>query len=349
MKYYLKDAFLHDNHAKNAGNKARDDVESILLADGYQALELKVDNWYQMSFLQAQQHKSKALQAAFDQLQAGDELLMQFPIIHHTFLIGRLMKRLQKKGAKIFLLIHDLETIRHAHSRQPWRQKVRNYFQEQQALKLADGLIVHNPVMKQVLVNKGLEADKIVSLEIFDYLIPAFEEQTRPELGQPIMVAGNLIPEKSGYLYALPAQPAYNLYGVGFDEKRAADNVSYFGSFMPDELPPALRGSFGLVWDGDRADTCSGTYGNYLRYNNSHKTSLYLAAGFPVIVWKESALAGFILEKGCGLAVSSLYDLEKVLSELSEEAYEDLLAQARLVGQELRQGHYLKTALIKLS
>ena len=32
-------------------------------------------------------------------------------------------------------------------------------------------------------------------------------------------------------------------------------------------------------------------------FYNSHKASLYLAAGFPVVVWKESALAHFILEK----------------------------------------------------
>ena len=27
MKYYLKEEFLHDNNVKNAGNKARNDVE----------------------------------------------------------------------------------------------------------------------------------------------------------------------------------------------------------------------------------------------------------------------------------------------------------------------------------
>ena len=60
--------------------------------------------------------------------------------------------------------------------------------------------------------------------------------------------------EKAGYLYALPAEPAYNLYGVGFDESRALENETYFGSFLPDELPAALEGGFGLVWDGDSAE-----------------------------------------------------------------------------------------------
>ena len=29
MKYYLKEEFLHDHNVKNAGNKARNDVEVI--------------------------------------------------------------------------------------------------------------------------------------------------------------------------------------------------------------------------------------------------------------------------------------------------------------------------------
>ena len=50
MKYYLKEEFLHDNNAKNAGNKARNDVESIVKeVKDLKLLVLSVDNWYQMS------------------------------------------------------------------------------------------------------------------------------------------------------------------------------------------------------------------------------------------------------------------------------------------------------------
>ncbi|EKA01511.1 glycosyltransferase, partial [Streptococcus sp. GMD4S] len=56
MKYYLKDSFLHNAHEKNAGSKARNDVEAILISEGYEGLELKVENWYKMNFFKAQQH-----------------------------------------------------------------------------------------------------------------------------------------------------------------------------------------------------------------------------------------------------------------------------------------------------
>ena len=350
MKYYLKDSFLHNAHEKNAGSKARNDVETILISEGYEGLELKVENWYKMNFFKAQQHKYRATKSVFDQLGAGDELVIQFPIIHHTFFISQLIKQAQKRGAKFYLLIHDIETLRHAAgSEVKFRHKVRNYFQEKKALMSVDGIIVHNDIMKKVLVGQGVPADKMVSLEIFDYLIPNFAEKPNLQKDQPIIVAGNLNPAKSGYLYNLPEQPAYNLYGVGYDESRALKNTTYFGSFMPDDLPAALEGSFGLVWDGDSSETCQGSYGNYLRFNNSHKASLYLASGFPVVVWKESALAHFILEKSCGIAVASLHDLEAALENLTEKEYADLSENARRIGKDLREGYYLRSALKKLN
>ena len=350
MKYYLKEEFLHDVNAKNAGNKARNDVESIVKEEGYHPLVLSVDNWYQMSTLAAQRHKAKAFGQALDQLKQGDELLIQFPMLHHSFFSTHLVKKAQKRGIKVYLLIHDLEVLRHANMTSlPLKHRIRMYLQEASFLKAADGIIAHNPVMKSVLVDKGIAEDKIVSLGIFDYLIPNFQEKSGQTKDQPMIVAGNLAQEKAGYLYKLPAEPSYNLYGVGFDENRALLNETYFGSFLPDELPAALEGGFGLVWDGDSADTCSGVFGEYLRYNNSHKASLYLASGFPLVVWKQSALSHFVLEKGCGIAVESLHDLKKTIENLSDADYQELVANAKNIGKKIRDGFYLTSALKKLT
>ena len=349
MKYYLKEEFLHDNNVKNAGNKARNDVEEIVKREGYQALVLSVDNWYEMSTLKAQLHKSNSIGQALNQLKQGDELLIQFPMLHHSFFTTHHVKKAQKKGVKVHFIIHDLEVLRYANlDTVPLKHKIRVQIQESGLLGAADGIIAHNPIMKSVLVDKGIAADKIVSLGIFDYLIPNFQEKTGLAKNQPIIVAGNLAQEKAGYLYSLPGEPAYNLYGVGFDESRALANETYFGSFLPDELPAALEGGFGLVWDGDSAETCSGVFGEYLRYNNSHKASLYLAAGLPLVVWKESAIAHFVVDKQCGIVVDSLHNLQKVLDELTIQDYNELLDNARYVGVALREGAYLKAALMKL-
>ena len=350
MKYFLKEEFLKDSGARNAGNKARNDVEEIVKREGYQPLLLTVDDWYQMGTLKAQQHKAKALAQAFSQLKSGDQLLIQFPMLHHRFFTTRLVRKIQRRGVKVYFIIHDLEALRYANlDTVPLKHKIRVHLQESSLLKIADGVIAHNPIMKSVLVEKGIPEHKLVSLEIFDYLIPNYQEKDGLSKDQPIIVAGNLAQEKAGYLYQLPARPAYNLYGVGFDESRALANETYFGSFLPDELPAALEGGFGLVWDGDSAETCSGVFGEYLRYNNSHKASLYLASGFPLVVWKQSALSHFVLEKGCGIAVESLHDLKETIDNLSDADYQDLVDNAKRVGQEIRDGHYLKTALKHLS
>ena len=349
MKYYLKEEFLHDNNVKNAGNKARNDVEEIVKREGYQALVLSVDNWYEMSTLKAQLHKSKAFGQALNQLKQGDELLIQFPMLHHSFFTTHHVKKAQKKGVKVHFIIHDLEVLRYANlDTVPLKHKIRVQIQESGLLGAADGIIAHNPIMKSVLVDKGIDADKIVSLGIFDYLIPDFQENNELSKNQPIIVAGNLAQEKAGYLYSLPAEPAYNLYGVGFDESRALENETYFGSFLPDELPAALEGGFGLVWDGDSAETCSGVFGEYLRYNNSHKASLYLASDFPLVVWKQSALSHFVLEKSCGIAVESLHDLKVTIDKLSDTDYQNLVDNAKRVGKGIRGGQYLIDALNKI-
>ena len=84
---------------------------------------------------------------------------------------------------------------------------------------------------------------------------------------------------------------------------------------MPDDLPAALEGSFG--WSGTETAQKPAKVLTETIYalTTRTRTSLYLASGFPLVVWKESALAHFVLDKECGLAVDSLHDLQKVLDD----------------------------------
>ena len=55
-----------------------------------------------------------------------------------------------------------------------------------------------------------------------------------------------------------------------------------------------------------------------------------------------------MIDKQCGLAVSSLSDLKENLDILSEEQYKEMLENAKQIGSRLRQGQYLRVALSKL-
>ena len=64
---------------------------------------------------------------------------------------------------------------------------------------------------------------------------------------------------------------------------------------------------------------------------------------------KSQPCRPFVLEKGCGIAVESLHDLKETIDNLSDADYQDLVDNAKRVGQEIREGHYLKTALKHLA
>jgi hypothetical protein len=168
-----------------------------------------------------------------------------------------------------------------------------------------------------------------------------------------VLCAGNLAPDKAGYVYdaGLGALQAVelSLYGAFFEPERLpASPVRYKGIFEPDA--PALDGRyhFGLVWDGGSVDTCDGGYGTYLRFNNPHKLSLYLALGLPVIVWRESAAAELVLANGVGIAVAGLRELDEVARGLTHASYLELAANAARLGLRVKRGEFLRDALWRL-
>ena len=201
--------------------------------------------------------------------------------------------------------------------------------------------------MKKYLVEKGIPEDKLVCLEIFDYISSL--EMSDNTNSNSLAIAGNLSLGKSPYIYKLIEHKfdyKLNLFGPYLDETiELGDKIKYFGSFKPDELPGKLEGKFGLVWDGESIDTCSGSTGNYLRYNNPHKTSLYLTAGIPVIIWKEAAMAKFIEKHKAGILVESLTEIDDVINNISDSDYTELKNNAVQIGMQLRDGYYYKKAL----
>ena len=117
--------------------------------------------------------------------------------------------------------------------------------------QFSDMIIVHNKVMMDYLIKKGVEAEKLICLEIFDYLIPNYK-YVAPSFSKKIVIAGNLNPNKSAYLkelYSLDVQ--FELFGPNFDESiNKSQNIHYNGSLPADEVPNALTTDlalFGMV------------------------------------------------------------------------------------------------------
>ncbi|WP_172992928.1 hypothetical protein [Lactobacillus helveticus] len=94
------------------------------------------------------------------------------------------------------------------------------------------------------------------------------------------------------------------------------------------------------MWDGKDYKKCVGKIGNYLRYNNPHKISMYLVANMPVIIWSKAAEANFVKENNIGILVDSLDELPNILNNLTEKKYEVMLENVKKIKSLLQKGNY---------
>ncbi len=334
-----------ENTKRHAGGKARDDLADIFRI--HDIKEITVDcpgeerekgNPLKKLFYHFQ--VAKIWSDAFSQIGNGDTLILQFPISNHTLLFNSVLKKLKRRNVQVIAFIHDLEILRLTKlDYYSFAQKQRIKLEELDELRIFDHLVVHNDRMKKYIHDRlGVPKEKMETLHIFDYLIPGeFKPLKAPEQFRSVIIAGNLSRYKSGYIYALPKQPDFELYGVNF-EGEYVENIHYHGSYLADDLPYHLIGGFGLVWDGDSAETCSGTWGEYLQYNNPHKTSLYLACGIPVIIWEKAALAEYVLSNHAGITVGSLDEIQTKLEQMTVQEYEELKRNAEILSERLRAG-----------
>ncbi|MBQ7237479.1 MAG: galactofuranosyltransferase [Bacteroidales bacterium] len=271
-------------------------------------------------------------------LHKGDLLLIQYPYKKFYTLTCNVA---HWKGAKVITLIHDLGSFR----RKKLTPKKENWM-----LMHTDYLICHNEAMLDFLVEQGF-TQFIDTLQIFDYLaaspIPRSKERHTP---WQVTFAGGLGYGRSPFIYHLDDSIKtweLQLYGKHFDQERAQGwkHIHYNGLFTPEQLINEVEGDFGLVWDGDSLDQCSGNWGEYLLINNPHKASFTLRMGLPVIIWSKAALAPFILEHGVGLCIDSLRDLNDVLDNLSEEEYNKMRHNAELMSEKIGTGYFTHRAL----
>ena len=319
-----------------AGNKAKTDIECTMQDMGFTNVGLKRTYYIHpvAAFLATLLGVIKALCL----ISKGDVLVLQYPLKKYFSFICRVARL---KSVKVVVVIHDLGSF---------RRKKLTVEQEIKRLSRVDYIIAHNEKMQQWLVEQGCNRP-IGCLEIFDYLscceLPSFRPLERPFR---ILYAGALNPRKNKFLYQWGNSIHHyhvNLYGNGFELNKASgkEHFTAMGFVKSDELIARADGDFGLVWDGYSVASCTGDFGEYLQYNNPHKTSLYLRCGLPVIIWKKAALADFITKNGVGLCIGSLEELDQLLLSITDEQYAQMRIRAGKMGARLNQGYFIRKAL----
>lgn len=310
---------------KDAGNKARSDVESILKELGYQQLYP-----YRKSSNSNIGHVFSILNV-LRSVNKDDYIVLQYPLpIGYNFLLKTI-----NKMRNTIIVVHDLPELRAG----------RANGKDVRQLKNAKYVISHNKQMDKYLIKWGVDKEKIIDLGIFDYLATDIPKKTHAEDRNLLCYAGNLA--KSDFIYKLSSKlkkSGINIYGINFDNTKG-DHLNYCGSYDSEIIYRKIKGRFGLVWDGNMVEKCSGVWGEYLKYNNPHKVSMYLVAGMPIIIWDKSALAKLIQENHLGVTVASLDEIPKKISSLSSENYLDMVNNVYLFRNGLIQGNMFKNSM----
>lgn len=317
MKYCIQE---FRNPSKNAGSKAVLDAAKILIANGYKAIDIVNRRRYLLN---------NVVKLLF-KLRKNDVVVLQWPFHGLSeFLISSLLL----KKIRLTLLLHDLNSL---------RAEGVNEDIEIKLLSFAEHIIVHTDSMKRFLIQKGVSDSKLSILTTFDYLTN--DKFCRRTYSNNVVFAGNL--KKSTFLKKIPSDCFginFNCYGL--PSGIIPEYLTYKGSFSPDNVS-VIEGSWGLVWDGDSIVTCRGSYGEYLKINSPHKISLYIVAGLPIIIWKDAALAQYIIKNNLGITIDSLEDIPTAISKISNEAYKDMLKALEMEADTLKSGGHLSKHLV---
>lgn len=344
MKLYQIDETIDNENT--AGSKAIEDIKNIAEGMGFEKVNVRKGN-SENSILEKcfrQINYIGEWKNVFQQVCDNSIVLLQHPFRSRQLNRDRVLNKLKKKkNIKFVSIIHDVEALRKIFDNSFYRKEFITM------LEIADVLIVHNNNMAKYFREIGVPDNKIVVLTIFDYLQKG-KIDSEPKFSKKINIAGNLDVNKSPYISELTKlkNVSVQLYGPNYDRKmEQCSHISYGGSFPPDKVPQMLKEGFGLVWDGNSIDGCRGATGEYLRYNNPHKLSLYLSSGLPVIIWKEAAEAEFVIKNQVGIAVNSLEELTDIFQKLTQQEYERMVYHVKLISNKLRNGQFTRNALIK--
>lgn len=313
----------------DAGPKAKVDIENIL-KEQYDA---KIVTYKMKSEKNDMIEKIKKTIFFFLNCHSKDVLVCQHPLIN----IGWLYRAKHK-----ICIVHDLGYFR-TYDKNMLEKEVKT-------LNRFDDVIVHNERMYNFLKDNGLKSNLII-LEFFDYLTSKDikKKDNKKIISPTIIYPGNWDKNKASFLYDLNENKMkfnINIYGPNKNNSNELNNkkIKFKGCFSPEEIIEKMEGNLGLVWSG-KIDDSDRNVGDkkYNIYNTPHKLSCFLAAGIPVIVWENSAIADVVKKYNIGYTIKNIYEINNL--DLSD--YNKKIANVLKIRKKIINGYYTKTAINK--
>lgn len=329
-KYYIKFGI---SEKPNAGSKAMRDIMDLLNSQGYKAvLSLPTDANKVLKIIDI----PLLIFTILFRIRRSGTLIYFVPSNAKRIYLLHFMQRML--GFKLICFINDIEFMRMERSKEKAKEEIN-------AIAAANIILAPNYNSINILQNEYNITNRYIPIGVWDYLSPT--PINNQHNNNKVVFAGNL--GKSPFIMQLSLiDLPFSIFGKKDKVNQEMPNIIFHGERKPNELVLEIcHSAWGLVWDGNSIDTCTGLLGNYLRFNNSHKCGLYLAAGIPLIVWKESGMAHFVNENKVGICVESLYEAESIIKGMNDEDYNKYRDNARRIGENICHGHYFLEALKK--
>jgi len=67
--------------------------------------------------------------------------------------------------------------------------------------------------------------------------------------------------------------------------------------------------------------------------------------GLPVFVWKEAAIADFIVDNRIGYSIANLDEARRIVNEISNDEYDEIKINSENIAKKLKGGFYFNNAI----
>lgn len=316
--------------------KPKTDINNILKKEKFVEIKQLIYKTRQEKIFSVKNDVSRLI----NKFKSNDVLLVNYPTDMGYLFDRTLLNKLRSKQVKSIAFIHDIDALRF---QMPFYKGLKH---EITLLNKYTCVIVPNSTMLRTLKKQGLRVPT-VTLQLFDYLTEQDLSTKKINYAPIISFTGNL--NKAGFIFNLKNSNSisYELYGP-LEADTTSISDMYQGSFDSDQLLQIVNKGFGLIWDGasiECIDTAKVSSGSYLMYNNPYKLSFYIATGVPIVIWSKAAEANFVIENKIGIVVDSLKDLEKEIKKISEQQYEEMKQNVKIIQNQVLNGNYTTRAI----
>lgn len=279
------------------------------------------------------------LEALLHFVMPGDMVIVQYPLWTNNteFELEFINYLVNVRHAKIVAMVWDIIS---------WVQDNRDRDYKGDAslwmLNKYDLVIVANTKMAKRLKSEGGITTPMISMDLSDFIYhgPIANKVFKKEL---YYVATGIDP---ALIEEYPSEKvAINFIGPNHRVKDVPSYVRLLGPMDSNDIPPHLEGGYGLLYYPKNGGY-KGMH-RYGDYNNPFKLSLYLASGLPVITLDSTAHAGWIKDRGVGLVIKNLNEIEEAINSVTEDEYYQMVDNLKEWQRAITNGFFTKQSAME--